>query len=171
MSLCGYAGITTPEEFAELGFDAQLQCVNGFEQWLSDYVDVKCLPFDDCAAIPQKIYISAQKFLSKHYDRGSRILISCAAGESRSVCMAIGLLFLKGGSSFLDACKEVFSKVPTAYPHPNTLVSLANHCGIQIDLSELKSIYANIVIQPPFPWSDDDINDAILSSRPVFRHP
>jgi len=85
LSICGYAGITTPEKFANLGFDAQLQCVNGFEDWLKDYVDVKCLPFDDCAVIPQKVFISAQNFLSKHYDRGSGILISCAAGESRSI--------------------------------------------------------------------------------------
>ncbi len=161
LSVCGFVGIADRPSFESYGFEAHLQCVEGFEDWLKECVDVKRLPFDDGLPIPVDTLDEAQNWLSRHWARRNKILISCAAGESRSVTMAVFLLTLKTDVGYSLACEEVFTKVPGAYPHPNILVSVANYCNARIDFNQLKEIYSNIQIQPPFPWPDDVLIESL----------
>ena len=161
LSVCGFEGIVDRPSFESYGFEAHLQCVEGFEDWLKECVDVKCLSFDDGLPIPVDMIDEAQTWLSEHWDQDNKILISCAAGESRSVTMAACLLTLKTDTGFSRACKEVFTKVPGAYPHPNILVSAADNCGVLLDFDQLKGIYLNIPVQPPFPWANNILKDSL----------
>ena len=165
LSVCGFGGIGDRQSFESYGFKAHLQCLEGFEDWLKECVDVKCLPFDDGSPIPIDILEEAQNWLSKHWDQGDRILISCLAGESRSVAMAACLLSLKTDAGFSKACEEVFAKVPRAYPHPSTLLSAADYCSVMLDFDQLRDMYLKIPIQPPFPWTDDTLKDALNSVK------
>ena len=161
LSVCGFEGIGGRSSFERYGFEAHLQCVDGFDDWIEECVDVKCLPFDDGLPIPVDTLDEAQTWLSGYWDQGNKILISCAAGESRSITMAACLLTLKTDAGFSRACKEIFTKVPGAYPHPNILVSAANYCNARVDFNQLKEIYSNIQIQPPFPWPDDVLMESL----------
>lgn len=161
LSVCGYSGISSISRFKQHGFDAQLQCDDGFEAWLSHLVEVKNLPFKDGAPIPNRILAQAYEWLGFHWEKDHKILISCAAGESRSVSMAVGLLFLKAGLPFSDACESVFLKIPGAYPHPKTLVSVAVFCGVNLDMETLRKIYDKIEFPPPFPWENTDLAEAL----------
>jgi hypothetical protein len=149
------ADIGTPDEFLSHGFKAHLQCASGFDDWLGKYVAVKCIDFGDGAPIPFGIFREGQAWLSDHWDAGHKILISCSAGESRSVAMAIGLVLMKEQNGFSTACHEVFRKVMGAYPHPAILTSVARHCGAKPTFDELRHLYDTITMQPPFPWTDD----------------
>jgi hypothetical protein len=140
LAVCGYAGITTRQEFSSLGFKAQLQCTDGFASWLNELIEVKCLPFDDGVPIPIDVLKMGIQWLCSHWDKGRRSLVSCAAGESRSVSMAIGLMTIKGEMPFAAACKLVFSRVPRAHPHPITLISVAKYCGCRLDHAQLRGI-------------------------------
>ena len=86
--------------------------------------------------------------------------MACAAGESRSVTMAIALLSRKAQLKFVDATHEVVTHVPTAYPHPYVLASAAFHCGQPFRAKELQSVYASVADQPPYPWSIELIHEA-----------
>ncbi len=170
LSICGFGGIGDREHFVSHGFKAHLQCAEGFEEGLKECVDVKCLPFDDAVPIPFECLDEAQTWLAGHWERGHRILISCAAGESRSVAMAACLLALKTDAGFYGACEEVFTKVPGAYPHPNNLVSAANYCGVIFNFNQLKDLYLKIPVQPPFPWTDDTLKDVLnIQTKPILR--
>ena len=161
LSVCGLTGIPPEKEFASHGFSAHLQCTKGFDEWLKKYAEIKSLPFKDCEIIPIQILEEALYWLGSHWDRNHRILISCAAGESRSVSIAIGLLVVKNQISFMDACKKAFSKMPFAYPHPTTLTSVAKYCGYCLDIDQLKKIYDIIPVAPPFPWTEDELSQAV----------
>jgi len=155
LAVCGLADIGTQEIFSGYGFNAQLQCAGGFDNWLDDYVEVKLLPFDDAAPVPELTFEEAQKWLIHQWEQGKKILISCTAGESRSVSMAIGLLHAREEGAFLTISKEVCSLVQGAYPHPAVLISVAGHLNVSVEFDELKDLYSTIKIQPPFPWSDE----------------
>lgn len=161
LSISGFRGIGDRQQFERHGFQAHLQCAEGFDGWLKECVDVKCLPFEDAVPIPFECLDEAQTWLSGHWDRGHKILISCAAGESRSVAMAACLLALKTDAGFYGACLEVFNKVPGAYPHPSILISAAAYCRVSLDLYQLKDLYLKIPAQPPFPWTDDILKEAL----------
>lgn len=161
LAVCGFQGIGSREQFRAHGFKAQLQCAGPFDPWLADHVEVMSLPFDDGAPIPEDRFRRAQWWLGWHWDHGARILISCAAGQSRSVTMAIALLKTKGALRFLDAVHEVINRVPGAYPHPFLLASAARHCGETLDLEALRSVYAAVKVQPPYPWSEDLMREAL----------
>jgi hypothetical protein len=161
LSVCGYSGISSQQEFSRYGFNAHLQCTNGFDSWLNEIIDVKCLPFDDCVPIPNQILEHAYEWMSDHWEKDHRILVSCAAGESRSVSIAIGILKLKTELSFRDACKLCFSKIPSAYPHPQTLISVAKYCNYKVDVNQLQGLYNLIQIPPLFSWADREIAEAI----------
>jgi len=121
---------------------------------------VLALPFDDGMPVPEKVFRPAQEWLCMHWDRGAKILISCAAGQSRSVTMAIALLARKGGLSFFDSTREVIRRVPGAYPHPHVLASAARLSGAPLSADELETIYAAVPKQPPYPWSTELIREA-----------
>ncbi len=160
LAVCGFHGIGSREDFEAHGFRVQLQCTEPFDPWLSECVEVMSAPFHDGAPIPKDLFHEAQNWLAKHWDSGFKILISCAAGQSRSVTMAIGLMSRKGHRSFLDAVHEVLARVPGAYPHPYVLASAAAFCGQPFQFEELQSVYAAVEKQPPYPWSIDLLREA-----------
>jgi hypothetical protein len=161
LSVCGYSGIPSQQAFQSYGFKAHLQCSDGFDDWIADYSEVKRLSFDDCAPIPLQVLDSAFSWLKHHWQKGHRVLISCTAGESRSISLAIGFLAVTGPMAFMDACRRVFSAVPGAYPHPMPLLSVANYCGAVIDIDELSVVYDSIQNQPPFPWPISELQRAV----------
>jgi predicted phosphodiesterase len=158
--VCGYSGIPSPQEFAAYGFNAHFQCTDGFDDWIADYAEIKCLPFKDCTAIPPQILSTAFSWLKSHWEKNHRILISCGAGESRSVSIAIGLLSIAEQMPFLQACRIVFQAIPKAYPHPKTLLSVANHCDASLNMDRLRDIYDSILNPPPFPWPTSELEEA-----------
>lgn len=170
LAVCGFHDIGSREEFGSHGFRVQLQCTEPFDPWLAECVEVMSAPFHDGAAIPQDLFHAAQDWLAAHWDSGFKILISCAAGQSRSVTMAIALLSRKGGLSFLDAAHDVIGRVPGAYPHPYVLASASMFAGEPLQVQELQSIYAAVPHQPPYPWSLELLHDAALrASMQLFR--
>lgn len=162
LAVCGYHHIGKREAFESHGFRVQLQCTDNYDSWLAECVEVMTAPFPDGLPIPRELFLAAQEWLAKHWDSGSKILISCAAGQSRSVTMAIALIHRKGGLNFLDAAHEVISRVPGAYPHPDVLASAAEFSGRALEFAELQSVYAAIRNQPPYPWSLELLQEAVL---------
>jgi hypothetical protein len=170
VAVCGYHHIGRREEFESHGFRAQLQCTDNYDPWLTECLEVMSAPFDDGVPIPEALFHTAQGWLAAHWDSGRKILISCAAGRSRSVTMAIALLSRKGGLSFLEAANEVISRVPDAYPHPYVLASAAFFSGEPLQLEQLQSLYAAVRNQPAYPWSLELVHDAALqTSTRLFR--
>ena len=161
LAVCGFRGIGTRDQFLHHGFDAQLQCAESFDSWLPACLDVKASPFADAAPIPPEVFAASQAWLAGHWDQGHKILISCAGGASRSATMAIGLLALKGGLTFLEATTQTLQLVPDAYPHPLVLVSAALMCGQPPTLAELQLAYKSKSVLPRFPWSESLLLEAI----------
>ena len=161
LAVCGFPDIGRREEFEAHGFSAQLQCAEPFDPWLQECVDVNTLPFVDGEPIPKVLFDKAMEWLIRHWESDSKILISCAGGQSRSVTMAIALLCTKSQLGFLEAVYDVMSRVPEAYPHPNVLVSAAKYCGEPLQLDELRDVYASVPNPPPFPWSIDLMREAL----------
>src|SRR5258706_3710950 len=137
LAVCGYHHIGKRDEFESHRFGAQLQCTENYDPWLTECLEVMSAPFDDGIPIPEALFHTAQAWLAVHWDSGCKILISCAAGRSRSVTMAISLLASKGGLSFLEAANDVISRVPDAYPHPYVLVSASHFLGEPLCLEQL----------------------------------
>ena len=119
-----------------------------------------CTPFPDGVPIPTDLFQQAQHWLTTHWDAGSKILISCAAGQSRSVTMAIALVSRKARMPFLDAALDVIAHVPGAYPHPSVLASAAAFSGQPVQFEQLLKVYAAVQRQPPYPWSTDLLREA-----------
>jgi hypothetical protein len=162
LAVCGYHHIGQREEFESHHFRAQLQCTDNYDPWLPECLEVMSAPFDDGMPIPEPLFHASQDWLAAHWDSGYKILISCAAGRSRSVTMAIALLSRKGGLSFLEAANDVIGRVPDAYPHPYVLASASLFSGEPLDLEQLQSIYAAVRNQPAYPWSLELVHDAAL---------
>jgi hypothetical protein len=160
LAVCGFHGIGSREDFELHRFRVQLQCAEPFDPWLSECVEVMSAPFSDGSPIPGALFHKAQNWLAHHWDCRGKILISCAAGQSRSVTMAVALMSRKGRLKFVDAVYEAISRVPGAYPHPYVLASAASLCGQPFEAEELQSVYASVADQPPYPWSPELIREA-----------
>ena len=160
LAVCGFHHIGTRESFQSHGFRVQLQCADAYDAWLAEYVEVLKRPFDDGIAVPQDLFVSAQNWLGERWDAGAKILISCAAGHSRSVTMAIALLSRKAGLSFIEATRDVIRRVPGAYPHPHVLASAARHSDAPLRSAEMEAIYAGVADPPRYPWSVELIREA-----------
>ena len=102
--------------------------------------------------------------------KGQRILISCAAGESRSVSIAICATSLFESMEFYDACKVVFKAIPRAYPHPNPLVSVGKYCKASLHKKQLRNIYSLVSFPPPFPWQEEELDNALSQKLKVKRY-
>lgn len=161
LAICGFGGIGSREAFESHKFRVQLQCAEPFDPWLPECVEVMAAPFSDGAPIPGALFHGAQNWLAKHWDSGSKILISCAGGQSRSVTMAAALMSRKARLKFVDAVYEVITRVPGAYPHPYVLASAASYCGQPFRFAELHSVYASVAEQPSYPWSSELIREAV----------
>lgn len=166
LAVCGFHAIGSREEFESHAFLVQLQCTEPFDSWLPECVEVMAAPFPDGSPIPKDLFRESQDWLARHWDSGFKILISCAAGQSRSVTMAIALMSRTRRLSFLDAAHDVIGRVPGAYPHPYVLASAAAFSGRPLQLGELQSVYAAIRNQPPYPWSLELLHDAALRTYP-----
>jgi hypothetical protein len=157
LAVCGFADIGSRQQFETFQFHAQLQCAEDFDTWLTQCLEVKTLPFPDGFPIHYSLFQEAQTWLAQHWLAGHNILISCAAGQSRSVSMAIALLFLQGQGSFLEVARETCGLVKEAYPHPLVLVSTAKYCGFEFDFDMLYSFFYHLPDQPLFPWTEKDL--------------
>ena len=160
LAVCGFHGIGSRDDFELHGFRVQLQCAEPFDPWLSECVEVMAAPFSDGAPIPSVLFHKAQNWLAKNWDSGGKILISCAAGRSRSVTMAIALISRNTRLKFVDAVYEAIARVPGAYPHPYVLASAAFFCGQPFQVEELQTVYASVEEQPPYPWSIELVREA-----------
>ena len=160
LAVCGFHHIGQRADFESHGFRVQLQCAEPYDPWLAECVQVMATPFADGAPIPKDLFNSAQDWLAGHWDARAKILISCAAGQSRSVTMAIALIARKAGPDFIEAAREVIRTVPGAYPHPHVLVSASALCGRPLQLRELQALYAGVPVQPPYPWSLELLQEA-----------
>jgi len=161
VAICGFHEIGSRETFRSHRFHAHLQCAAPFDPWLEEELEVKAMLFDDGMVIPAAVFRDAQSWLDGHWDRGHKILISCAAGRSRSVTMTIALLHRKAGQPFEDAMREVLSKRPEAYPHPDILLSASRYCGERLGFARLRRLYDEAPIQPACPWPDDLLQEAL----------
>lgn len=169
LAVCGCTAIGRQEEFLDHGFDAHLQCADVFDPWIATHLDVKCIEFMDGFAIPSSVCKEAIAWLDDHWDRGSKILISCNAGESRSVSITIAFCFrqaILGTAGFVETCDEVCRKVIGAYPHPKVVVSAARYCGQELSFDDLKGFYQRIPVQPPYPWTDELLSHALATLDP-----
>jgi hypothetical protein len=161
IAVCGFHEIGTQDQFARHGFHGQLQCAEAFDPWLVESIDVLALPFADGAPIPSGIFFQGQAWLAGHWDLGNRVLISCAAGASRSVTMASALLTLKAGVAFPDAVAEVMAKRPEANPHPVVLASASVLCGQPLTLGELRQVYKSQPLPRRIYWAEEMLKEAI----------
>ncbi len=132
--------MTTQESFLAHGFAAQLQLATFPQDWLEDVVAVGAFPFRDGFSPPPDTVEAALTWASQRWAQGA-LLVSCAAGQSRSVSLTIGLLVRSCGLSLVDAAHEVIAGVPRARPHPLVLVGVARACGLDPELEELRAIY------------------------------
>lgn len=140
LAVSGYRGVTTPEAFLAQGFAAHLQLATFPQDWLEDVVDLGAFPFRDGFTPPPGTVAAALAWACQRWPQG-RLLVSCAAGQSRSVSLTIGLLVLSCDLSLVDAAHEVIAGVPRARPHPLVLVGVARACGLDPELEELRAIY------------------------------
>jgi len=161
VAICGFHEIGNRQAFRSHRFHAHLQCAAPFDPWLGEEVEVKAALFDDGAVIPAHLFHDAQSWLDGHWDRGHKILISCAAGRSRSVTMTIALLHRRAGQPFEEAIREVLAKRPEAYPHPDILLSAARYCGETLSFGQLRRLYDEAPVQPPLPWPDELLQEAL----------
>jgi len=89
-------------------------------------------------------------------------LVSCAAGQSRSVSLAIGVLIRQESSSLVDAAHEVIAGVPRARPHPLVLVGVARACDLDPELAELRAIYDALDLEThELGWPDATLRAAL----------
>lgn len=164
LAVCGFAGLINRQSFELHHFEAQLQCASGFESWLETCLEVKSLPFYDGYPVPADIFWDGQQWLNQQLAQNRKTLVSCAAGQSRSVTMVTAALHLFENTPFLDAAWDVCTTVSESYPHPDVLISAAGHCGAALSFEELRCFYDGLPAQPLFPWTDDLIWTALQNA-------
>lgn len=74
--------------------------------------------FDDCDVVPVALLVAAEAL---YRDAQGPVLVSCAAGASRSASVAYALLRVVRGYSHEAALARV--KLPGGGPHPRTLAT------------------------------------------------
>lgn len=161
LAVSGYRAVTTRAAFREHGFSAQLQLATYPQEWLSEEVEVGAFPFRDGFTPPQPTLDAALAWAAQRWPAG-RLLVSCAAGQSRSVSLAIGVLIRQESSSLVDAAHEVIASVPRARPHPLVLVGVARACGLDPELAELRAIYDALDLEThELGWPDATLRAAL----------
>ena len=82
------------------------------------------IPFDDGHAVPEGKFWACMRFLWEQYSQGKKVLIHCAAGMSRSVCIAAAFLYFAKIMNFEDAVNWVRERRRIAQPHRDVLISI-----------------------------------------------
>jgi protein-tyrosine phosphatase len=95
------------------------------------------LPVEDGEPLPYDLLAKGVTFVSQQKMAGSRILIACAAGISRSVTFAIAVLHDEEGISLLDAFHDIHSIHPDALPHYELWYSLCEYYHENVPLERL----------------------------------
>jgi protein-tyrosine phosphatase len=75
------------------------------------------LPTDDHRAVSQRMLRDGLAFVSRHLDRGERVLVHCEHGIGRSATLALCVL-VAGGMAPLDALELAKNKRPLVSPSP-----------------------------------------------------
>lgn len=81
------------------------------------------VPFEDGNPIPQFEFTKCMSWLKFMYENGHTVLISCAAGISRSVTIGASFLHFMGFMEFDEALNHIKKIRSVANPAPHTLLS------------------------------------------------
>lgn len=152
---------------------AHLQCWTGFDPRVAAVAEVGSHPFDDGQRVPLEVLDRAITWGRARLDRGDRLLVSCAAGRSRSPTVAMGILARQEHLSFAEAFREVIGALPGASPHPLVLGSLARLLASPLEATLLADLYAEadhvvactLPWEQSVPWEDELISEAVELSR------
>ena len=87
------------------------------------------LPVDDGVPLRPLVLANGVAFVRSEYAKGSRVLIACGAGISRSVTFATAVLKEEENLSLLDAFREITKVHPEGMPHPVLWESLCEYYG------------------------------------------
>jgi protein-tyrosine phosphatase len=90
-------------------------------------------PFDDGNYIPKKSIPLVTGFIHEQIVAGKKVLVHCAAGRSRSVCMVMAYLIEYKQMSLGDAFHLVFRQRPEALPNPVLIASLIGYYQLPTD--------------------------------------
>jgi hypothetical protein len=161
LAVSGYRGVTTREALRAQAFVAQLQLATFPQPWLPEELEVGAFPFRDGCTPPPETLRAALDWSTRRWPAG-RLLVSCAAGQSRSVSLCVGILIEREGVSLVDAAHEVIAGVPRARPHPLVLVGVARACGHDPDLAQLREIYDALDLEThELGWPDASLRAAL----------
>lgn len=86
-----------------------------------NYLEV---PFPDGKEIPDKAFKACMDFLMFQYETGTKTLVHCAAGASRSVGTVAAFLHLSNQLQLDAALNHIKKRRPVALPHPDILTSV-----------------------------------------------
>ena len=81
----------------------------------------------DMSPISPRLFKEGVAFVLNEKEKGSRILIACAAGINRSTAFCIAVLKENDGLSLLDAFKEVKRNHPRSMPQEPVWESLCSY--------------------------------------------
>jgi len=82
------------------------------------------VPFDDGRSVPEQAFNRCMEFLMFQYETGLKTLVHCAAGVSRSPCVAAAFLHVSDQMPFDAALNHIEWRRPTIRPHPDILTSV-----------------------------------------------
>ncbi len=82
------------------------------------------VPFDDGHGVPEQAFTRCMEFLMFQYETGLRTLVHCAAGVSRSACVAAAFLHVSDQLPLDAALEHIKRKRPIVQPHPTILTSV-----------------------------------------------
>lgn len=85
------------------------------------------LPVNDAEAIRPETLANGVAFVRSEYAQGSRVLIACGAGTSRSVAFAIAALKEEESCDLLTTFQTIARVYPAGMPHPKLWESLCKY--------------------------------------------
>lgn len=103
----------------------------------SDRFTVLDMPIPDGEIIDGETIDTITEFIEEHIEKGSKILVHCHLGVSRSVSMVMAYLIAYEGMSLAEAFGAVREGRASAYPHEMLLVSLIEHFDLPYDTSKV----------------------------------
>jgi hypothetical protein len=91
----------------------------------------------DGRTMPLDIIGRGIDFICEQKAQGKVILVACGAGISRSVIFAWGALMQEEKLDFFEAFRQIREAHPQAQPYPGMCLSLSNHFGLNLSMSEI----------------------------------
>lgn len=82
------------------------------------------IPFDDGHAIPKEAFMKCMDFLMFQYETGTKTLVHCAAGISRSAGTLAAFMHISNQLPFDAALTHIKKRRPIVQPHPEIITSV-----------------------------------------------